>query len=215
MNSFAAFSCLFSLPISLLLLLYSSSSSPSRSPLLPSPPLSSPLLSTPLLSFPFLPVPSQVNLSAIARDPHCEGFSGADLAALIREAALQALREAQRSECARQSQSSAPPLCSSTMASTVASNSGFGSLSVSGSGNNVGASAASWSNNQKGGVTTRTLQIVVTGEHFRVAFSRVFPSVSQASRARYDRMQQTLCRARSEMGAAFKPAEADEMTHSK
>lgn len=35
----------------------------------------------------------QVSLSDVAHDPHCEGFSGADLSALVREAGIAALRE--------------------------------------------------------------------------------------------------------------------------
>ncbi|CAI5705682.1 hypothetical protein KXD40_000816 [Peronospora effusa] len=38
-------------------------------------------------------VAPSVNLEAIAGDPRCEGFSGADLSALVREAGLTALRE--------------------------------------------------------------------------------------------------------------------------
>jgi ribosome biogenesis ATPase len=40
------------------------------------------------------PFTDDVDLSAVARDPRCDGFSGADLQALVREAAVTALREA-------------------------------------------------------------------------------------------------------------------------
>ena len=39
------------------------------------------------------PLSSDVNLTAIANDPRCDGFSGADLSALLREAALASLRD--------------------------------------------------------------------------------------------------------------------------
>jgi ribosome biogenesis ATPase len=39
------------------------------------------------------PLASEVDLEIIARDIRCEGFSGADLSALVREAAVAALRE--------------------------------------------------------------------------------------------------------------------------
>lgn len=39
------------------------------------------------------PLGPDVNLDAVARDTGCDGFSGADLGALVREAAVSALRE--------------------------------------------------------------------------------------------------------------------------
>lgn len=40
------------------------------------------------------PLDPKVDLEKVARDPRCEGFSGADLAALAREAALETIRRA-------------------------------------------------------------------------------------------------------------------------
>lgn len=39
------------------------------------------------------PLAAEVDLGVVARDPRCDGFSGADLSALVREAAVAALRE--------------------------------------------------------------------------------------------------------------------------
>lgn len=39
------------------------------------------------------PLAPEVDLAAIAAEPSCEGFSGADLSALVREAAVAALRQ--------------------------------------------------------------------------------------------------------------------------
>jgi ribosome biogenesis ATPase len=39
------------------------------------------------------PINPEVNLEQVALDPRCDGFSGADLSALVREAAVSSLRE--------------------------------------------------------------------------------------------------------------------------
>ena len=117
-----------------------------------------------------------MDLTRIAADKRCEGFSGADMAALVREAALQALREAQHRDihvmATAAAASSASP---STSEAPVTVPSGV-TLSSTG---------------------RRTLQILVEQRHFDAAFRKVFPSVSDASRQRYERMHQTLCRARA------------------
>ena len=41
------------------------------------------------------PLSADVDLERAARDPRCDGFSGADMAALIREAAIHALQTLQ------------------------------------------------------------------------------------------------------------------------
>jgi len=45
------------------------------------------------------PLAPGVDLEAIGRDPRCDGFSGADLAALAREAALETIRKSSPGDC--------------------------------------------------------------------------------------------------------------------
>jgi len=45
-----------------------------------------------------LPLDKDANLRMIAHSEHCEGFSGADLSALVREAQLSALKNAMDAE---------------------------------------------------------------------------------------------------------------------
>eukprot|EP00462_Mataza_sp_D1_P005740 CAMPEP_0175120648 /NCGR_PEP_ID=MMETSP0087-20121206/735_1 /TAXON_ID=136419 /ORGANISM="Unknown Unknown, Strain D1" /LENGTH=352 /DNA_ID=CAMNT_0016402113 /DNA_START=155 /DNA_END=1216 /DNA_ORIENTATION=- len=108
----------------------------------------------------------------LATDVRSEGFSGADLAALVREATLHALREAQDKQL--------PP---------------------SSLGQDQDPGASSWEGQDHSGTT---LAIQVGRSHFEFAFTKVFPSVSEASTRRYDKMAKTLRRAR----ANLKPEES-------
>jgi len=131
------------------------------------------------------PLSSEVDVVALANDARGEGFSGADIAALCREATLQALREAQqkqRAEMASRGVQAQMPgwasMASKTPAPTAAASAGAASSS--------GNSAPS-----------APLPVLVNMAHFDFAFGKVFPSVSHASRLKYDKMHRMLCRARS------------------
>ena len=91
---------------------------------------------------------ADVDLTAIALSPHANGYSGADCAALIREAGLAVLKEEMNKE----------PSSDGTMAEEPLS---------------------------------------VAARHFTTAFSVVMPSVSKKDQARYDRLRDTMARARS------------------
>lgn len=105
------------------------------------------------------PLGKDVSLAEIANSPQAEGFSGADCAALVREATLGALKEAQavfREQAARE---------------------GWPGLEQ-----------------QR---RMRNLEVRVEQRHFLRAFDKTFPSVSERSRRRYDRMPRSLSRARA------------------
>jgi hypothetical protein len=129
------------------------------------------------------PLSADVDINAVANDARGEGFSGADIAALCREATLQALREAQqkqRAEFAAKGVQTQLPNWGSMLKSSPA---------ASASPSAAGPAVPSFN--------LPPLPVLVSMAHFHFAFSKVFPSVSQASRAKYDRMHRQLCRARS------------------
>ena len=106
------------------------------------------------------PLSDTIHLHDIANDIRTDGYSGADCAALIREASVHALRDAQQQyKLLQQSHSNG--------------------------------------NNTKQSDDLPILNIQVQPKHIEYAFTKVFPSVSEQSRKRYDRMYTQLCRARS------------------
>ena len=135
------------------------------------------------------PLSSEVDIALIAADSRAEGFSGADVAALVREATLQALREAQQKQRDEMMAKGAKVNQLNTWASMKAATSAAASSSSSPT---IGGASGSTATS-----STTPLPVLVSMSHFNFAFSKVFPSVSQASRAKYDRMHRALCRARS------------------
>jgi ribosome biogenesis ATPase len=103
-------------------------------------------------------IASDVNLHTIAHDPRANGYSGADCAALLREAGLAVLRD------------------------------GILSKSQPQVGDNVEDEES------------RPLQI--TSNHFQYAFNHVLPSVSKKDQARYDKLKNSMARARTRGGAS-------------
>jgi len=108
-----------------------------------------------------------VDLHAIAHNPHTEGFSGADCAALLREAGLAVLRDGVLSRTTTQKQQ------------TTASSS---TMTDDGS-------------NDEDKKKESSLQI--TAHHFQYAFEHVLPSVSRKDHARYNRLRDRMARART------------------
>lgn len=105
------------------------------------------------------PMDASVDLRAIASSHKAEGYSGADLASLVREAVLFALREKQAEAIAKGTSS-----------------------------------------------PDAVLRVLVTSQHFQLAFDKVLPSVSEFQRRRYDRMGAKLRGARSVL---FEEGQAD------
>lgn len=135
------------------------------------------------------PLSNDVDVTALAQDARGEGFSGADIAALCREATLQALREAQqkqRADLASRGVQAHLPGWASMANKVPLSGAAAGGPSSSPSGPGAPTATAS-----------APLPVLVSMAHFDFAFGKVFPSVSHASRLKYDKMHRMLCRARS------------------
>lgn len=128
------------------------------------------------------PLSSEVDVVALSNDPRGEGYSGADIAALCREATLQALREAQQKQ--RQEMASQGVVTHLPQWGSVKNAAAPAAAAAAGS-----SAAASFN--------AAPLPVLVGMSHFHFAFSKVFPSVSVASRQKYDRMHRMLSRARS------------------
>jgi ribosome biogenesis ATPase len=142
------------------------------------------------------PLSADVDVVAVAADPRAEGFSGADVAALCREATLQALREAQTKQ--RNELLAKGLITASTQnswASLAAASAKNAANNTAGANGAAGAGAAAASSAPS--FNAAPLPVLVSMAHFGFAFSKVFPSVSHASKLRYDRMHAQLCRARS------------------
>ncbi|OAE28676.1 hypothetical protein AXG93_312s1050 [Marchantia polymorpha subsp. ruderalis] len=115
-----------------------------------------------------VPLAPDVDVCAIGESERCEGFSGADLASLVREACISSLREKE-----------------------------LGRLEVA-AGNITEAAARA----------TEDSGPLVTNEHFNSAFIRVFPSVSNKDRLRYDDLCKKLRRARAHISKSEPEPEA-------
>lgn len=116
-----------------------------------------------------VPTAPDVDAEAIARDARCAHFSGADVKALVREAAMMTLKESLRSSSAGSSGGSS---------SSAGSSSGGGGAAASAS----GAFAAEH----------EVKQLVVSASHFDTALERVTPSVSAAARQQYEQLRDEL-----------------------
>ncbi|KAG0603067.1 hypothetical protein M758_10G063700 [Ceratodon purpureus] len=102
-----------------------------------------------------VPISPDVDVGAIGARPQCEGFSGADLASLVREACTAALKDRIR--------------------------------------------MANGADNMSHGVDTKSERLCVTSRHFEIALTRVFPSVSNTDRKRYEALRQKLRRSRGHL----------------
>merc|ERR1711957_1135143 len=111
-----------------------------------------------------------VDLHAIAHHPHANGFSGADCAALLREAGLAVLRDGMLRRTST-AQSESPERTLTTSPSTTPD----GDVH-----NEVEKEASS-----------------ITAHHFQYAFEHVLPSVSKKDQARYDKLRDRMARART------------------
>lgn len=102
-----------------------------------------------------VPIAPDVDVGAIGASNQCEGFSGADLAALVREA------------------------CTATLKDKIRSSNGTDHMSHA--------------------VDTESEALCVTSRHFEIALTRVFPSVSNTDRKRYEALRRKLRRSRGHL----------------
>jgi ribosome biogenesis ATPase len=108
-------------------------------------------------------------IEKIAVLPHLNGFSGADCAALVREATILALKQAQEE-----------------YSKSLVSQAGLSAAPAT----NLLAQSMSKK-------PSAPLQVGVEFVHFEQACKKVFPSVSEAARKRYEKMKKTLCTSRA------------------
>ena len=120
------------------------------------------------------PLGEDVDLKAIAEERKAEGYSGADLAALVREAATLALREALTKNEREQATTTSNPNGGS-LNSTHPLNNSFSDLSFVGLNNKP---------------TTPVLKVMQI--HFQKALQKVSPSVSNAQKRKYDALRRRL-----------------------
>ena len=108
---------------------------------------------------------------ALVASPRCEGFSGADVAALVREASVLALKEALAS-------------------GSISGGAGVGSPAAAAAAGADGAAAA-----------PAPPAALVRGRHFEAALARVRPSVSKRDQRVYDQLRSKLRTARGHVTA--------------
>lgn len=113
-----------------------------------------------------IPVSEHDAIRAIVESEQCDGFSGADMAALVREAATAALRGALVRVGAFESRNAEGERGVERM---VREQAGVGS--------------------GEGGSKGKAPEVRVTREHFEVAAKKTLPSVSKEQRLRYERMR--------------------------
>ena len=128
-------------------------------------------------------VAASVDLAAVAADSRAEGFSGADLAALLREAGLAVLRALPRpSALDRHSQRQ--------QAAAVTAAPGAGTAAAAAV--PAAAGAAAGAEGVAPPLPEARASLEIGPEHFEEALARVRPSVSRADRVRYERMRDEL-----------------------
>ncbi len=124
-------------------------------------------------------------LRAIASHSACEGFSGADMANLVREAAMSALREAQDRKRAAE------------IAAISAGGAAAGSQSTDLKSALHTASHPGITKYDKTSKRSAPIDVRVGFRHFEAAFSRARPSVTEKQRREYDLMAKRLGSARA------------------
>jgi ribosome biogenesis ATPase len=114
------------------------------------------------------PLAPDVKLEKIAADERCENFSGADLASLVREAGMSALRSTLKKLNAM---GKAGEKLDDNRRAQQNGNGGLGLIGLDGPSNDL-----------------LTTPITVTGDDFDTAFTKVSPSVSPQDKLKYDRL---------------------------
>ena len=141
---------------------------------------------------PTLPADGGVDVAKIGSDPRTEGFSGADLAALVREAGLAVIRDMNLSNTFAGSSSSSSSAGTSSDSSAGASSSsdGGGISAVGGSvsgqlaGCSISGDTTTAASSTGGGGGSTGGGCCITERHFESALQKVRPSVALQDRKR-------------------------------
>ncbi|XP_057316195.1 nuclear valosin-containing protein-like isoform X2 [Hydractinia symbiolongicarpus] len=119
---------------------------------------------------------TDVTLRQLSEDERCEGFSGADLQALVREASVAALKEFMKRRSAHADAEMVPETNQKILTDIETS---FNSTNVE----------SGVEKSDDGISQTKVNEIKVSSQHFEVAFEKVKPSVSGSDRLWYDEMK--------------------------
>jgi hypothetical protein len=148
-----------------------------------------------------MPLDDDVDLQAIGTDSRCTGFSGADLAALVREAGILALEEIIKYE----EDHNIKPIGAKGHGQGESSSSTGGTVRVKVEGGSAGG--ADSSGIKSGG---KKAPSVVSQRHFEGALDRVTPSVSVNDHQQYLQMASSISGKRANMGT---PKASKEITN--
>lgn len=125
--------------------------------------------------------PEGVDISTVARDPRAEGFSGADLSALVREAGLAVVREivnATKNRAVSHSGSGGMVTSEDIIGRAYVSTTDLSALAVDA----VAGTGETAPTAEKAQEERRSIQ----GKHFEAAFAKVRASVTAKDRRRYE-----------------------------
>ncbi|KAG9306558.1 hypothetical protein G9A89_004755 [Geosiphon pyriformis] len=131
------------------------------------------------------PLAPDVDLKEIAENPLCEGFSGADLASLIREAAIAALRSTLYTSSGQDLSLISPS--SYRFSDANKSTTDPESVTSCALSSNISSQSESQMLTEKAG--SENQELLVNTNHFALAFTKVPPSVSKQDKRRYDRLR--------------------------
>jgi len=155
-----------------------------------------------------VPIGPDVDTEQLARDARCDGFSGADLAGLVREAAMESLRE--RLGMDPRSVAESRSLDPADAASTQPLQSGPEGAVASAAARGIQAA----SGDTGADVTSKIIPAVVAGRamvcarHFDAAFDKVRPSVSRSDQRMYERIRASVHGLAGSKGRSAKVVEA-------
>lgn len=134
------------------------------------------------------PIAADFDLSSVARDPRAQNYTGADLAALLREASVVALKAQIEFRLAQQSLQSLPG--QSTFGQLLPGQSKFESeIQKSKQNQNTGQSnfeSTNFESENRKSIDSDSKSREIRGEHFDRAFEIVKPSVSDEERKKYE-----------------------------
>lgn len=146
-----------------------------------------------------VPMGADVDVHKLAHDPRCEGFSGADLAGLVRESAMESLRERLGME---------PRAVAEKRMACAPQGAGTGSIAAPASVVAAASSSSSGASTVDVPATPGGTKASVCARHFDAAFDKVRPSVSRADQRMYERIRASVHGLSGSKGKAARVAEA-------